>query len=108
LLAKGQPYDTGAAGRPDDLRGRRIDTLQSRYGNRFLLEPAPDEKLPHAGMPAEDAMRLVGQEFLRDGPPMRNLTTFVTTWMEPQAETLKVKGRLDQSHRERVKMNTGY
>ena len=37
-------------------------------------------------MPAEDAMRLVGEEVLLDGLPMRNLATFVTTWMEPEAD----------------------
>jgi glutamate decarboxylase len=36
-------------------------------------------------MPALDAMRLVGEEMLLDGAPMRNLATFVTTWMEPEA-----------------------
>jgi glutamate decarboxylase len=74
--------------RPSDLSGRHIDSLESRYGNRFLLEPAPDHKLPKSGMPADDAMRLVGEEILLDGLPMRNLATFVTTWMEPQAVRL--------------------
>jgi glutamate decarboxylase len=39
-------------------------------------------------MPAVDAMRLVGEELLIDGAPMRNLATFVTTWMEPEAQRL--------------------
>src|SRR5271156_6502906 len=39
-------------------------------------------------MPAQDAMRLVGEEILLDGLPMRNLATFVTTQMEPEAERL--------------------
>jgi glutamate decarboxylase len=37
-------------------------------------------------MSAEEAMRLVGAETMLDGLPMRNLATFVTTWMEPEAE----------------------
>ena len=37
-------------------------------------------------MPADDAMRLVGEELVLDGIPFRNLATFVTTWMEPQAQ----------------------
>ncbi len=85
MLPKDKTTDTRIDGSPPDLTGRRIDTLESRYGNRFLLEPAPDAKLPKSGMPAEDAMRLVGQEVLLDGLPMRNLATFVTTWMEPEA-----------------------
>ena len=32
-----------------------------------------------------DAMRLLGEELVLDGLPMRNLATFVTTWMEPEA-----------------------
>src|SRR3954452_5880336 len=58
----------------------------SRYGNEFLLTDAPDHRLPQSGMPADDAMRLVGEEMVLDGIPFRNLATFVTTWMEPQAQ----------------------
>ncbi|HEY4096787.1 MAG TPA: pyridoxal-dependent decarboxylase, partial [Baekduia sp.] len=64
------------------------DTLDDRYGNAFLLSEAPDHQLPRSGMPAVDAMRLLGEELLLDGMPMRNLATFVTTWMEPEAQRL--------------------
>ena len=37
-------------------------------------------------MRAVDAMRLIGEELVLDGIPMRNLATFVTTWMEPEAQ----------------------
>ena len=67
------------------LTSEQIERLEGRYGNRFLLEPAPDDKLPKIGMTAEEAMRLIGQELVLDGIPMRNLATFVTTWMEPEA-----------------------
>jgi glutamate decarboxylase len=63
-----------------------VDTYDDRYGNAFLLRAAPDDRLPQVGMPAEDAMRLIGEELVLDGIPMRNLATFVTTWMEPQAQ----------------------
>ena len=52
------------------------------------LIPITAEKLPAAGMPALDALRLVGEELVIDGSPMRNLATFVTTWMEPEAQRL--------------------
>ena len=55
------------------------------YGNRFLCEPAPDHRLPDSGMPARDALNLLIQELSLDGQPARNLATFVTTWMEPEA-----------------------
>src|SRR5215207_1711370 len=66
--------------------GEQLDALSSRYGNRFLHQPAPDGRLPEHGMPAVDAMRLIDEELVLDGIPMRNLATFVTTWMEPEAQ----------------------
>jgi glutamate decarboxylase len=56
------------------------------YGTGFLVRIAPDNRLPDKGMPALDAMRLVSEELILDGIPMRNLATFVTTWMEPEAQ----------------------
>ena len=62
------------------------DALALRYGNRFLLEAAPSKTFPQAGMSALDAMRLVAAQLELEGDPMRNLATFVTTWMEPEAQ----------------------
>jgi glutamate decarboxylase len=62
-----------------------LDARAAQYGYRFLLNPAPDNELPEHGMPAIEAMRLIGEELILDGIPMRNLATFVTTWMEPEA-----------------------
>jgi glutamate decarboxylase len=56
------------------------------YGNRFLTEDAPDADFPTGGMSALDAMRLVDEELALEGDPQRNLATFVTTWMEPEAQ----------------------
>ena len=66
----------------------RTTSRRSRgdYGNRFLREAAPDNQLPEHGMTATDAMRLIDEELVLDGIPMRNLATFVTTWMEPEAQ----------------------
>jgi glutamate decarboxylase len=66
----------------------KLEQLAEQYGNRFLLEPAPDNKLSQHGMRAVDAMRLIGEELVLDGIPMRNLATFVTTWMEPEAQRI--------------------
>jgi glutamate decarboxylase len=79
------PKHQTADGSPSELTSKQIERLEGRYGNRFLLEPAPDNKLPKSGMGAEEAMRLIGEEMVLDGIPMRNLATFVTTWMEPEA-----------------------
>src|SRR5947209_19082740 len=63
------------------------DPFQSdRYGTAFLLREAPDNLLPEHGMRSLDAMRLVSADLILDGVPMRNLATFVTTWMEPGAQ----------------------
>jgi glutamate decarboxylase len=58
------------------------------YGNRFLTEDAPDGNFPSGGMSSLDAMRLVDEELALEGDPNRNLATFVTTWMEPEAQRL--------------------
>jgi glutamate decarboxylase len=58
------------------------------YGNRFLTEDAPDRQFPAEGMAALDALRLVDEELVLEGDPWRNLATFVTTWMEPEAQKL--------------------
>jgi glutamate decarboxylase len=65
-----------------------LDAAAREFGNRFALSPAPDGALPEHGMPAVDAMRLIGEELILDGIPQRNLATFVTTWMEPEAQRI--------------------
>jgi glutamate decarboxylase len=67
------------------LTREQIERLEKRYGNRYLLEPAPDNELPKIGMDAAEAAGLIEKEMVLDGIPMRNLATFVTTWMEPEA-----------------------
>jgi len=65
---------------------RHMDVML--YGNRFLTEDAPDGPFPTEGMSALDAQRLVEEELWVEGDPNRNLATFVTTWMEPEAQAL--------------------
>ncbi|WP_055588232.1 glutamate decarboxylase [Peterkaempfera griseoplana] len=48
----------------------------------------PLHRLPDGPMPPATAYRLIHDELLLDGNARLNLATFVTTWMEPQAETL--------------------
>jgi len=87
------PSDQQRAGQPGDgggpqLTREQIERLEKRYGNRYLLEPAPDHKLPKIGMSAQEAQGLIEKEIVLDGMPMRNLATFVTTWMEPEADRI--------------------
>ena len=57
-------------------------------GNRFWIEDAPDDAIPENARPPIAAMRLIDEELVLDGIPERNLATFVTTWMEPEAQRI--------------------
>src|SRR5215470_6981574 len=65
-----------------------VERAAAICGNAFLLTEAPDHHLPELGMRSVDAMRLIFEELVLDGIPMRNLATFVTTWMEPEAQRI--------------------
>jgi glutamate decarboxylase len=58
------------------------------FGNRFATQEVPSRVFPETGMTPVDAMRLVGEDLALEGDPARNLATFVTTWMEPEAQRL--------------------
>ncbi|MDT4984345.1 MAG: glutamate decarboxylase [Pseudonocardiales bacterium] len=82
------------------LRGGRVPSRTShkhRRGNPFLglANPAlveeispPLRALARHPVPPEVAYQLVHDELLLDGSARLNLATFVTTWMEPQANQL--------------------
>jgi glutamate decarboxylase len=72
MSAKFQPTDADAA----------------LFGNRFVIEEVPTREFPETGIPALDAFRLVAEDLALEGDPARNLATFVTTWMEPQAQQI--------------------
>ena len=44
--------------------------------------------MPRGGMLPDTALQVVRDELILDGNARLNLATFVTTWMEPQAEQL--------------------
>ena len=58
------------------------------FGNRFLTQEVASREFPEIGMPAVEAMRLVSEDLAIEGDPARNLATFVTTWMEPEAQRI--------------------
>ena len=64
------------------------DELAPTYGSRYLSSPVPKYRLPESEMPARLAYQLIHDELALDGNPALNLATFVTTWMEPEAEAL--------------------
>src|SRR3954470_4544368 len=65
-----------------------VNAVAALYGNRFVTEEVPSRQFPDGGMTSVDAMRLVGEDLALEGDPGRNLATFVTTWMEPQAQEI--------------------
>ncbi len=54
----------------------------------FLTEPASDRELPAEGLPPREALDAIQAEVLLDGDPAKNLATFVTTWMPPEARAV--------------------
>ncbi|MCM2427739.1 glutamate decarboxylase [Streptomyces sp. RKAG337] len=53
----------------------------------------PKHRLPDGPMSPHTAYQLVHDELMLDGNSRLNLATFVTTWMEPQADVLMVECR---------------
>jgi glutamate decarboxylase len=58
------------------------------YTQRLDLEPIPKFQMPEDGAQPQVAYRLIHDELLLDGSSRLNLATFVTTWMEPEADRL--------------------
>jgi len=58
------------------------------YGRRYFDQPVPKYTMPEEGMPASAAYQLIRDELNLDGNPALNLASFVTTWMEPEANQL--------------------
>ncbi len=62
--------------------------LTPAYGSRTMDRAIPKYRLPEGEMPAQTAYQLIHDELMLDGNARLNLATFVTTWMEPEAEKL--------------------
>jgi glutamate decarboxylase len=57
----------------------------------WITEAAPDHAIPEEARLPIAAMRLVDEELAVEGIPERNLATFVTTFMEPEAQRVIVE-----------------
>ena len=60
----------------------------STYSDRYFSEPVPKYELPKKEMPANAAYQLIHDELNMDATPALNLASFVTTWMEDEAQKL--------------------
>ncbi|KAI9795282.1 MAG: hypothetical protein M1833_007254 [Piccolia ochrophora] len=63
----------------------------SVYGSRFAGEDLPKYEMPEKEMPREVAYRMIKDDLSLDGNPMLNLASFVTTYMEDEAEKLMME-----------------
>ncbi len=64
------------------------ETVSTTYASRFFTKPVSRYHIPDEGMDADVVYQLIHDELNIDGNPALNLASFVTTWMEPQAEKL--------------------
>ncbi len=76
-------YVEAEADAQDESSAQLSPRRDARYGG-----PLPKYELPQSGLAADDVYQLIRGELELDGSARLNLATFVTTWMEPQAEKL--------------------
>ncbi|KIW04809.1 glutamate decarboxylase [Verruconis gallopava] len=62
----------------------------SVYGSKFAAQDLPKHEMPENEMPKEIAYRMIKDDLTLDGTPTLNLASFVTTYMEDEAEKLMV------------------
>ncbi|MHB1467854.1 MAG: glutamate decarboxylase [Solirubrobacteraceae bacterium] len=70
------------------LRLGSDETHNPTYSGRYFTHGVPKYRMPAEGMDPEAAYRLVHDELNLDGNPALNLASFVTSWMEPEADRL--------------------
>jgi glutamate decarboxylase len=71
-----------------ELRADSDEMHSPTYAGRSFSHDVPKHRLPAQGMSADAAYQLVHDELNLDGNPSLNLASFVTSWMEPQADRL--------------------
>ncbi|WP_024795950.1 glutamate decarboxylase [Tomitella biformata] len=64
------------------------EVLAPAYTGRLGTNPVPALRLPDSEMQPEAAYRFIHDELMLDGNSRLNLATFVSTWMDPEAEKL--------------------
>ncbi|MDX3850933.1 glutamate decarboxylase [Streptomyces sp. AK02-01A] len=85
-----------ASGSAEESESERAERLRLSLNPFFgeadpvsgMASAPPTHRLPDGPMPPATAYQLVHDELMLDGNARLNLATFVSTWMEPQAERL--------------------
>ncbi len=67
------------------------DRNYEKNHNRYMDNEVPKFTFPRSGIRARAAYQLIHDELNLDGNPDLNLATFVTTWMEPEADRLIIE-----------------
>ena len=71
------------------LQGRdRDDVVDCTFASRYMSEPIPKSVMPESSIPANVVHQVIKDLRTLDARPNLNLASFVTTWMEPQAQEL--------------------
>ncbi|GFG73039.1 glutamate decarboxylase [Mycobacterium botniense] len=65
-----------------------VHSLAPAYTGRLFTAPVPALRMPDESMEPDAAYRFIHDELMLDGSSRLNLATFVTTWMDPEAEEL--------------------
>jgi glutamate decarboxylase len=66
-------------------RGDTAHPFDVHIAERFFTRPAPTREFPGHSQDPRTALALLDTEVVLDGDPSKNLATFVTTFMEPEA-----------------------
>ncbi|KNG45314.1 glutamate decarboxylase [Stemphylium lycopersici] len=66
------------------------DFTATVYGSKYAAEDLPRHVMPDREMPPAVAYRMIKDDLTLDGTPTLNLASFVTTYMEDEAEKLMV------------------
>ncbi|MDT5176058.1 MAG: glutamate decarboxylase [Mycobacterium sp.] len=69
-------------------RHKPAASIAPAYTGRIFTAPVPTLRMPDESMEPEAAYRFIHDELMLDGSSRLNLATFVTTWMDPEAEKL--------------------
>jgi glutamate decarboxylase len=67
---------------------KKKDFAEVIYAGREMVDAVPTSEIPESGMPAKTAQRIILDELNFDTNPALNTASFVTVWMEPEADEL--------------------
>jgi len=70
-------------------RDPHLNTLA--YSGRYVRQEVPKFEMPEKPMDASAAYHIIHDQLILDGNSSQNMATFVTSWMEPEAQKLLIE-----------------